>query len=78
MSRFVQVGKKMVDMVGLHAVWIGPDHLCRSRITLYYPDRPQTKTIEYDYDQMVQAGKDAKFLKESLEQFKKKVSETNI
>lgn len=77
MSRFVQIGKKMVDMVGLHGVWVGPDHLCRSRITLYYPDRRQTNTIEYDYDQMVQADKDAKFLKESLEQFKKKVPETN-
>jgi len=78
MSRFVQIGKKMVDMVGLHAVWIGPDHLCRSRITLYYPDRLQTKTIEYDYDQMVEANKDAKFLKESLKQFNRKVSETNV
>jgi hypothetical protein len=64
--------------VGLHAVWIGPEQLCRSRITLYYPDRLQTKTIEYDYDQMVEANKDAKFLKESLKQFKMKVSETNV
>jgi len=78
MSRFVQVGKKMVDMAGLHGVCVGSDHLCRLCITLYYPDRPQSKKIEYDYGQSVQADKDAKFLKESLEQFKKKVSSTNI
>jgi len=78
MSRFVQVGKKMVDMVGLHAVWIGPDHLCRSRITLFYPDRRDSEKIEYEHGQSVQASKDAEFLKEALKEFQKKVSETNV
>ena len=49
MSRFVQVGKKMVDMKGLHGVWIGPDHLGRSRITLHYIDRRDSEIIEYEY-----------------------------
>lgn len=77
MSRFIQVGKKMVDMKGLYGVWVGPDHTSMSRITLYYLDRRHSEIIEYKYGEFAQVEKDAKLLNESLEQFKKKVPETN-
>ena len=55
----------MVDLSGLHGIWLGADHLCNSKITLYYPKGP-VQTIEYTFGEHVQAEKDAKILKEAL------------
>ena len=69
MSRVIRIGERMIELAGLHGVWLGPDHLCRSRITLFYLNRP-TETIEYEYAH-VQAEKDKNSLEAAKNDFKK-------
>ena len=52
MSRLVRIGENMIEISGLHGVWVGPDHLCRSKMTLFYLNRP-TVTITYELDKHV-------------------------
>jgi len=69
MSRLVRIGERMIEIAGLHAIWVGPDHLCRSRITLFYLNRP-AEQITYDYDKHVECDKDAKILECAKNEFK--------
>ena len=69
MSRLVRIGEKMVELSGLRSIWLGADHLCRSRITLFYPKRPpgkDTETIQYEYGNWAQAEKDKKVIEEAV------------
>jgi len=68
MSRIVRVAGRMIDLSGLHGIWLGPDHLCNSKITLFYPKGP-TQTIEYKCGEHVQAEKDKNTLEEAKKQF---------
>jgi len=70
MSRLVRIGQRMVEISGLHGVWVGPDHLCRSKITLFYLNRP-TEVITYELDKHVECAKDAKILEDAKKEFKK-------
>ena len=70
MSRLVRIGQRMVEISGLHGIWVGPDHLCQSRITLFYLDRP-TETITYELDKHVECDNDAKILEKAKEEYKK-------
>jgi hypothetical protein len=73
MSRVVRVAGRMVELSGLHGIWLGPDHLSRSRITLFYPNKP-TQTIEYGFDEHIQAEKDRLALEEAKKEFLKEES----
>jgi len=73
MSRVVRVAGRMVELSGLHGIWLGPDHLSRSRITLFYPNGP-TQTIEYGFDEHIQAEKDRLALEEAKKEFLKEES----
>jgi len=64
MSRLVRIGQRMVELSGLHGIWLGPTHLGGSRITLYYPKGP-TETIEYGHGEWAQAEKDKKILEDA-------------
>ena len=75
MSRLVRIGERMIEIAGLHGVWVGPDHLCRSRITLFYLNRP-TEQITYEYDKHVECDKDAKILEEAKKEFNKTLGQT--
>ena len=68
MSRLVRIGKNMVELSGLHGIWVGADHLCRSKITLYYPLKP---TVEITYDNHLECANDAKILEEAKKEFTK-------
>ena len=70
MSRVVRIGKHMVELSGLHGIWVGADHICRSKITLFYLDKP-IQTITYELDKHVECDRDAKFLEKAKEDFKK-------
>jgi len=70
MSRLVRIGKNMVELSGLHGIWVGPDHLCRSKMTLFYPEKP-TVVITYELDEHVKCAKDAKLLEEAKKEFEK-------
>jgi hypothetical protein len=70
MSRLVRIGQRMVEISGLHGIWVGPDHLCRSNMTLFYPNGP-TVVITYELDKHVECDKDAKFLEEAKKEFEK-------
>jgi hypothetical protein len=70
MSRLVRIGQRMVEIYGLHGVWVGPDHLCRSKITLFYLNRP-IEVITYDLDKHVECAKDAKILEDAKKEFEK-------
>jgi len=72
MSRLVRIGKNMVEISGLHGIWVGPDHLCRSRITLFYPNKP-TLQITYELDKHVECARDAKILEDAKKEFEKTV-----
>ena len=74
MSRLVRIGEKMVELSGLHSIWLGVCHLGGSRITLFYPNRPNnhSETIEYGYGKWAQAEKDKKILEESLKELTSK------
>ena len=68
MSRLVRIGKNMVELSGLHGIWVGPDHLCRSKMTLFYLNSP-TVTITYELDKHVECERDAKMLEEAKKEF---------
>ena len=70
MSRLVRIGKNMVELSGLRNVWVGSDHLSRSKMTLFYPNKP-TVEITYEYGQWLECDKDATIIKEALKEFKK-------
>ena len=60
----------MVEISGLHGIWVGPDHLTRSRITLFYPNKPLVQ-ITYEFDKHVECARDAKILEEDKKEFEK-------
>ena len=60
----------MVEISGLHGIWVGPDHLTRSRITLFYPNKPLVQ-ITYEFDKHVECARDAKILEEAKKEFEK-------
>jgi len=70
MSRIVRVAGRMIDLSGLHGIWLGADHLTNSKITLYYPKGP-TQTIEYTFGEHVQAEKDKNTIEEAKKEFDK-------
>jgi hypothetical protein len=70
MSRLVRIGKNMVELSGLHGIWVGADHLCHSKMTLFYPNGP-TLVITYELDKHVECAKDAKILEEAKKEFEK-------
>lgn len=70
MSRLVRVAGRMIELSGLHGIWLGPDHLANSRITLFYPNGP-TQTIEYKCGEWGQAEKDKNLLTEAKKEFDK-------
>jgi hypothetical protein len=70
MSRLVRIGQRMIEISGLHGVWVGPDHLSRSRITLFYLNRP-TEVITYELDKHVECARDAKILEDAKKEFEK-------
>ena len=74
MSRVVRVAGRMFELSGLHGIWLGPDHLCRSRITLFYINNNPTQTIEYRLDEHIQAEKDRLALEEAKKEFLKEES----
>lgn len=69
MSRLVRIGNNMVEISGLHGIWVGADHLCRSKMTLFYLNRP-VETITYDYGKWADCANDAKILKDAQKEFK--------
>ena len=64
MSCSVRIGKRMVEISGLHGIWVGPNHLDQPRMTLFYLNRP-TVTITYELDKHVECANDAKILEDS-------------
>ena len=70
MSSLVRIGKRIVELSGLHGIWLGSDHLANSLITLYYPNGP-TQKIEYKCGEWGQAEKDKDLLKEAKREFDK-------
>ena len=62
MSRLVRIGKNMVEISGLHGIWVGPDHLCRSKMTLFYLNRP-TETITYEFDKHTECSPEKQFFR---------------
>ena len=70
MSRLVRVAGRMVELDGLHGIWVGPDHLSRSKMTLFYPKKP-TVVITYELDKHVECERDAKMLEEAKALFDK-------
>jgi len=65
MSRVVRIGERLIELSGLHGIWLGACHSGGSRITLYYPKAP-TQTIDYAYGKWTEAEKDKKSLEEAL------------
>ena len=68
-QRLVRIGQTMVELSGLHGIWVGPDHLCRSKMTLFYLNKP-TVTIIYELHKHVECARDAKILEEAKKEFK--------
>jgi hypothetical protein len=56
----------MIELSGLHGVWLGTKHPIGSRITLYYINGSPTQTIDYESGQWVQAEKDRKSIEDAL------------
>ena len=71
MSRLVRIGKNMIELSGLHGIWVGPDHLSRSKITLFYNTKKPTVVITYELDKHVECERDAKMLEEAKKEFEK-------
>lgn len=69
MSRLVRIGKNMVEISGLHGIWVGADHLCRSKMTLFYLNRP-TEIITYELDKHTECARDAKILEDAKKEFR--------
>lgn len=74
MSRIVRVAGRMVELSGLHGIWLGPDHLCNSRITLFYINNKPTEVINYGCNEHIQAEKDRLTLEEAKKEFLKEES----
>ena len=68
MSRLLRIGKNMVELSGLRNVWVGSDHLSRSKMTLFYPNKP-TVEITYEYGKWEECDKDATIIKEAMKDF---------
>jgi hypothetical protein len=69
MSRLVRIGEHMIEISGLHGIWVGPDHLYRSRLTLFYLNRRPTQQITYEHGKWGDCERDAKILKDAKEEF---------
>ena len=69
MSRVVRVAGRMVELSGLHGIWHGADHLCNSRITLFYINNKPTEVINYGCNEYAQAEKDKLILEEAKKEF---------
>ena len=69
MSRVGRVAGRMVELSGLHGIWHGADHLCNSRITLFYINNKPTEVINYGCDGYAQAEKDKLILEEAKKEF---------
>ena len=67
MSHVVRVAGRMIELSGLHGVWLGTKHPIGSRITLYYINGQSTQTIDYEYGQWEQAEKDRNMIKDALQ-----------
>jgi len=63
MSRVIQVAGRMIELSGLHGVWLGTKFPFGSQITLYYTNGSPTQTIDYEYGQWEQAEKDRNMIK---------------
>jgi hypothetical protein len=74
MSRVVRVAGRMVELSGLHGIWLGPDHLSLSKITLFYINNKPTEVINYGFDEYAQAEKDRLTLEEAKKEFLKEES----
>jgi hypothetical protein len=59
----------MVELSGLHGIWLGPDHLSQSRITLFYINNKPTEVINYGGNEYAQAEKDKLILEEAKKEF---------
>ena len=59
----------MVEISGLHGIWVGADHLCRSKMTLFYLNRP-TEIITYELDKHTECARDAKILEDAKKEFR--------
>ena len=70
MSRLVRIGKNMIELSGLHGIWVGADHLSRSKMTLFYPEKP-TLVITYEIDKHLECARDAKILEEAKKEYEK-------
>ena len=73
MSRLVRIlggGKKLVEISGLHGIWVGTDHLCQSTLTLYYLNH-KTEKITYKYGEWEECKKDVKILEKAKMEFNK-------
>lgn len=66
MSHVVRVAGRMIELSGLHGVWLGSKHPIGSRITLYYINGQPTQTIDYESGQLEQAEKDRNAIKDAL------------
>ena len=77
MSRLVRIGQRMIEIAGLHGIWVGPDHLSRSRITLFYLNRP-TEQITYEYGKWEECDKDAKILECAKNEFNKTIGQNTL
>ena len=71
MSRLVRIGKYIIELSGLHGIWVGPDHLSRSHMTLFYLDRRPTQQITYEHGKWGDCERDAKILKDAKKDFTK-------
>lgn len=58
----------MVELAGLHGIWVGPNHLSGSKITLFYPKKP-TVVITYECGKWEECDKDAKLLEDAKKEF---------
>jgi hypothetical protein len=77
MSRLVCIGKNMVELSGLHGIWVGPDHLSGSRITLYYLNH-RTEQITYECGKWEECDKDAKILECAKKEFNKTIGQNAL
>jgi len=55
----------MIELSGLHGVWLGTKYPIGSRITLYYTNGSPTQTIEYESGEWERAEKDRKMIKDA-------------
>ena len=78
MSRVVRVAGRMVELSGLHGIWRGADHLCNSRITLFYINNKRTEVINYGCNEYAQAEKDLLTLEEAKKEFLKEDSSLRL